>query len=342
MPAALIIALACAPPAQTRPSITPLARATSSPSEAASPSPSPVLPPLQITAAAFHAGEIGFGYTPASATATGGAPPFTWAIAGGALPTGLAMNGAGAVSGMPTTLGTFLFTVEVTDSGARTASIDTTITIVRRVVVSPTCPTNFPCQVEAGCVTACGLFGNQSGGIAPYTYRVVAGAIPTGMAINGFSLIRAFPAVPVGATKDWLFTVRVTDGIGATAQATALFHVFPHIAFTQASAPCVLSPTVPRCQPTLTYALGTPGLATPPVSLTVKPGLNAPAFTTAPTASASSGTVTVSVTAPACPQRAVTYTWTLTLVLKDGSTCAAGNGAYCISGPATVNVTLAC
>jgi len=334
----LFIAVACAPTSPAPAKRSPLAQATSSPTEEASPTPSPSPPELKITSAAFHTGELGFGYAATHATAAGGVPPYAWSVVAGAMPAGLAMDSSGIVSGTPAALGTFLFTVQVSDSGSATATIDTTINVIRRVVVTPTCPTNFPCMVEAGCLTVCGGFGNQSGGMPPYTYGVIAGAIPTGMALSGFSLTRAFPA-PAGSAMDWVFTVRVTDGLGATAQTTATFHVFPHIAFTSAPAPATCAAP---CRFTMSYTLGTPGLQSPPGRPTptaVTPG--APSLATLVTVTTSQGTATVDVKAPACPQKGVVYKWNLSVVLVYGSLCGPG-GAYCTTAAVTEPVTLAC
>ena len=338
----LLIAVACGQQPQANSKTSP-SEASSSRSEVPSPTPSPSPPELKITSAAFHTGEIGLGYAPAGPTATGGVPPYTWSIGGGALPAGLAMDLSGAVSGTPGALGTFLFTVQVTDSGGNTASIDTTINVVQRLAVSPTCPTNFPCMVEAGCVTACGGFGNQSGGMPPYTYRVVGGGIPSGMGLSGLALAGTFPAPPTGSTTDWLFTVRVTDGLGASAQTTAKFHVFPHITFTSALSPatCTLSPPAVPCKFTATYTLGTPGLPSPANKLSVT-NLGAAAPKPIPTAHSSSGTVTVDVPVPACGTGKGTFTWTMTLVLVDGSQCAPGAGAYCTTAPVTAKLTMTC
>jgi hypothetical protein len=51
-----------------------------------------------------------------SLAATGGAPPYTWSTSAGTLPSGLTLGTDGTVQGVPTTAGSFSFTVEVTDS----------------------------------------------------------------------------------------------------------------------------------------------------------------------------------------------------------------------------------
>lgn len=341
----LVMAVACAPGAQT-PKPSPVAKASPSPTEPPTPSPSP--PPLQITAASFHGGEIGFGYAPASPTATGGVPPYSWSVAGGALPAGLVMDSsAGAVSGTPTALGASLFTVQVSDTTAATATIDTTINVVKRLVASPTCPTNFPCMVEAGCVTVCGGFANQDGGMPPYTYHVVAGGIPSGMGLNAFTLTRAFPAPAAGSTTDWVFTVRVTDGLGATAQTTAKFHVFPHIALSSALTPtsCMFA-TGAQCIFKVTYTLGTPGLQAPPVSvsLSILPPNVANAPKPIPTPISGNGTASVSVPPPAClaANKGVTYSWTLTVYLSDSNPCGPAASQMCSTVVAKAKLTLTC
>lgn len=66
-------------------------------------------------------------------TATGGHPPYGWAITGGALPPGITLDPAtGVLSGAATTSGTFLFTVTVSDQSSATAS-----NLLRLVVIEP-------------------------------------------------------------------------------------------------------------------------------------------------------------------------------------------------------------
>ena len=305
-----------------------------SPSIEPSPSPSPTAP-LSIVSVAFHAGELGFPYAPVTPTAKGGVPPYSWTVGGGSIPDGLVMSPGGMVSGTPSATGTFLFTAQVADSIGGVATISTSIAISKHVAVTGMCPTNQPCLVEAGCVTACGAFGSQSGGIGPYSYKVIAGALPTAMGLNGFSLTKAFPS----PAKDWIFTVMVTDGIGATAKTTAKFHVFPHIAFTgPLTANCTGGTWGSGCtmQPQLPYTLGTPGLAVPPVKVTPVSGSPLPPdvkFT------ARSGLVTGVFPGQSCSAPGSTgFDAVVKLVLVDGSICSAGT--YCTSAAATVTIHL--
>lgn len=62
--------------------------------------------------------------------ASGGVAPYTFAITAGALPTGLSLNtSTGVVSGTPSSVDTFSFTIEVTDSASSTVDTDCSITI---------------------------------------------------------------------------------------------------------------------------------------------------------------------------------------------------------------------
>ena len=66
-----------------------------------------------------------------------GDPPYTFSISAGALPLGLSLVAAtGVVSGIPTSPGTFTFTVTVTDSFTATASVDCSILIAGNVRIS--------------------------------------------------------------------------------------------------------------------------------------------------------------------------------------------------------------
>lgn len=75
------------------------------------------------------AGQLGIPYAH-SFPSGGGAAPLTFAISAGSLPPGLSLDAStGAVSGTPTTPGTFPFTVQVTDSLFGTDSVACSITI---------------------------------------------------------------------------------------------------------------------------------------------------------------------------------------------------------------------
>ncbi len=67
-----------------------------------------------------------------SLLASGGSPPYSFAITAGALPDGLTLGlSTGVISGTPTLFGIFSFTVTITDGAAATASVSCTISIAQ-------------------------------------------------------------------------------------------------------------------------------------------------------------------------------------------------------------------
>lgn len=85
---------------------------------------------LAITSeAALPDGEISAEYD-FTFSATGGTPPYTWALAEGAsLPSGLALDADGGLSGTPSSGGTYTFQVSVLDDGGETADKFFAITV---------------------------------------------------------------------------------------------------------------------------------------------------------------------------------------------------------------------
>jgi len=85
---------------------------------------------LAASGASLPAAAVGASYEQQLA-ATGGAGQYSWSVTSGALPAGLSLSSAGAISGAPTAAGTGTLTVTVTDPGppAQTASEQLTITV---------------------------------------------------------------------------------------------------------------------------------------------------------------------------------------------------------------------
>lgn len=87
-------------------------------------------PSLTIfTSPQLPSGAVGVSYSQ-TLSATGGAPPYSWAVTGGSLPPGLVLNSStGQINGTPTIAGPFSFTVQVTDSSQSTALQTFTLTV---------------------------------------------------------------------------------------------------------------------------------------------------------------------------------------------------------------------
>ena len=71
---------------------------------------------LKITTKRLLDGEKNKAYS-ATLAASGGTQPYTWSVSAGSLPAGLTLNSStGVISGTPTTVGDYSFTIQVSDS----------------------------------------------------------------------------------------------------------------------------------------------------------------------------------------------------------------------------------
>ena len=74
------------------------------------------------TACPLPAASLNVAYS-APLTAQGGIPPYTWSLADGSLPAGLAVQAAGSVTGTPTVAGRSSFTLQVRDNQGNAATL---------------------------------------------------------------------------------------------------------------------------------------------------------------------------------------------------------------------------
>jgi Putative Ig domain/PKD domain len=170
-----------------------------------------VLPPT-LTCPAVTSGEVGAALNSPAPVVGGGTAPYTFSVTG-TLPGGLTLNtSTGAISGTPTTSGTF--TLQVKDASGVTAAATCPFTIVLPPTL--TCP-----AVNSGTV---GVALNSpapvvSGGTAPYTFSVT-GTLPNGLTLNtSTGAITGTPTV-VGT-----FTLQLKDANGVTAATLCPFTI---------------------------------------------------------------------------------------------------------------------
>lgn len=137
-------------------------------------------------------------------TASGGTTPYTFNLAGGALPNGLMINIAGTISGAPAQAGQFSFTVKVTDANGVAGACNHSITI-------NACPgiTVNPLTIAGGAV---GAAFNQTftntGGVGAISWSVSAGTLPDGLILSPTTGELSGALLMPGAFS---FTVRATD-----------------------------------------------------------------------------------------------------------------------------------
>jgi PKD repeat protein len=197
--------------------------------------------PLVVTTDTLPDGQIGAAYSQTLA-ATGGVAPYTWAVIAGALPDGLTLNAAtGEISGTPTVMATFGFTVEVTDSQGvpetATKALSITINAETLVITTASLPAGTVASAYSETLAA-------TGGVTPYSWAITAGVLPTGVTLNATTgEISGVPA------EDGTFdiTVEVTDSDAPAATASQALSL-------------VVNPSLPAIT-TLSVPGGTEGVA---------------------------------------------------------------------------------
>jgi len=178
-----------------------------------------------VTFGLLPPGMVGSPYS-LSFTATGGTLPYTFATTVGTLPGGLTLASNGVLSGTPTAYGTFLFTVQVTDSSGSTAAVDYTLVInplPLSITSSPTAtaPQGLPINIQF----------TATGGVVPYTF-VVVGTLPPGTQLASTGALTGTPTT-VGTYPFQLF---VDDSAGKFAsQNVTITITLPALAITTAS-----------------------------------------------------------------------------------------------------------
>jgi hypothetical protein len=146
---------------------------------------------------------------------TGGQPPRTWTMDTGSLPPGLALSSTGLIGGVPTQVGTFTFTVRLTDS-----SLATVTSQPLRITTVPG-PLQIPTSgdLTRGRVNASYSFTLQkAGGLSPYTWALVTGSLPAGLSLNSGSGVISGTPTAAGTSS---FTVRLTDSQSPPASLTS-------------------------------------------------------------------------------------------------------------------------
>src|SRR3984957_4311303 len=168
---------------------------------------------LAVTTTSLPGGTAAAAYPSTTLQASGGVSPYTWALASGTtLPAGLNLSPAGALSGTPSTAGSYPVTFMVTDSFTPpdTAKASFTLTIVAGGGSSPPptltlAPTTLP---NATLNTAYSATLTASGGTAPYSFNLANGTtLPAGLTLSTAGAISGTPT-KAGSTA---FSVDVID-----------------------------------------------------------------------------------------------------------------------------------
>jgi hypothetical protein len=156
-------------------------------------------------------GTVGVPYS-SSLSATGGAPPYIWAIGSGNLPSGLSLNSLGKISGTPSATGPTSFTVKVTDTSNNSASAQLTLMVNPSGLALSVGTSSLPTGT-IGVAYSSSL--SVVGGTPPYVWAISTGSLPNGLSLSSVGEIAGTPFTAGSAN----FTVQVTDATNNSANA---------------------------------------------------------------------------------------------------------------------------
>jgi hypothetical protein len=158
-----------------------------------------VVRPMEIAAPSLPDAPVWTAYSQ-KLTTRGGKATLVWSVSGGGLPPGVVLSSAGALSGKPTTVGSYPVTIKVKDALGQIATKSFVITVT-------------PMTITTTSLTAVkkGSYYSQllaaSGCRATLTWSVLSGTLPTGLTLSTTGRISGYPKAP----GSWTFTVRVSD-----------------------------------------------------------------------------------------------------------------------------------
>ena len=166
---------------------------------------------LQITTSQFPGGFVAGAYT-STVTASGGSTPYTWSLASGTLPNGLALNAGGSVSGTPSVAGTFSFTVQVKDAAAQSASRNFSINVA---APAPSVAITSPVSgaTVSGSISISGT-ASDSVSISSVQVAVDGGSFSNASGTNNWSFSLNTSSLSNGSHS---LTAKTSDAAGMTA-----------------------------------------------------------------------------------------------------------------------------
>ena len=167
-----------------------------------------MLDELYIYTQTISNGRIDLPYS-AVILASLGRPPYSWRVESGVLPPGLTLSSSpdpAIIEGTPTEVGTFVFTLKVSDTGTpvKTSLQEYTVKIYGDVVIETEGLKNANCGIPYSDTIM------ASGGELPYVWQITEGSLPSGLSLNSATgHISGITHLINGHSSE--FTVRVSD-----------------------------------------------------------------------------------------------------------------------------------
>lgn len=151
-------------------------------------------------------------------SASGGAGTYTWSLADGALPTGIALAADGAVVGKPTAAGLFRSTIRLMDTEGRTADYQAVMGVAARLTIATT-------KLRTGKVGR--VYRAKlatTGGVPEKKWKIASGPLPRGIRFDrALGVLSGTPTRP----GRYRVTFEVTDTLKVKAVKALVIEVLP-------------------------------------------------------------------------------------------------------------------
>lgn len=269
--------------------------------------------PVTISTGTLPNGTVNTPYT-GTVGVTGGNGPYTCALAGGTLPTGLTLNANCSVTGTPTTAGTANVMVRGTDSSNPAQSGTGPVSIT----ISPSTLNLATGSLPNGTVgTPYNANIGVTGGNGPYTCAVAGGTLPTGLTLNANCFVTGTPTVAGTSSVNVMATDSGNPAQSKTGPETITINPAPALTISSPPAATVNVPytgNVPVTGGAGPYSCTLAG-GTLPAGLT----LNANCTITGTPTTAGTPTVSVQATDSSNPARTSTGNVTVTVNPNTGT-----------------------
>ena len=174
-----------------------------------------VLPdPIIVSTTTLPPAVQGSAYS-ATVEASGGVPPYAWTIQSGALPAGIALDGAtGTLAGTATQSGDFPITIRVTDTASETADVELAIHVESGgpppLALTPSGPLVFVIGTPAT------IQLSATGGTPPYLWGAngvdggLESSLPDGITVEGDGRLTGVAGYPAGTYHFEIFVQDAT------------------------------------------------------------------------------------------------------------------------------------